>query len=93
MAPKMIEGSTWSAMSDMFALGIILWEILTGEVPYVSEGLEWYRKHVVKDNERPDVTKLPGEYIMLAHSLWHKDPAERPTANQFVAQILSRLLD
>ena len=34
MAPEVIQNSTFSKASDVWSYGVVLWELLTGEVPY-----------------------------------------------------------
>ncbi|KTF78713.1 hypothetical protein cypCar_00035061, partial [Cyprinus carpio] len=34
MAPEVIKSSTFSKGSDVWSYGVLLWELLTGEVPY-----------------------------------------------------------
>ncbi|XP_043541056.1 mitogen-activated protein kinase kinase kinase 11-like [Chiloscyllium plagiosum] len=34
MAPEVIKTSTFSKGSDVWSYGVLLWELLTGEVPY-----------------------------------------------------------
>ncbi|XP_017586102.1 PREDICTED: mitogen-activated protein kinase kinase kinase 11-like, partial [Corvus brachyrhynchos] len=34
MAPEVIRASTFSKGSDVWSYGVLLWELLTGEVPY-----------------------------------------------------------
>jgi tetratricopeptide (TPR) repeat protein len=37
MSPEQVKGETVDARSDLFALGIIFYQLLTGELPYVGE--------------------------------------------------------
>lgn len=34
MAPEVIKNSTFSKKSDVWSYGVLLWELLTGEIPY-----------------------------------------------------------
>lgn len=34
MPPEVIKSSTYSKFSDVWSFGVLLWELLTGEVPY-----------------------------------------------------------
>lgn len=34
MAPEVIQSSTFSKASDIWSYGVLLWELLTGEMPY-----------------------------------------------------------
>ena len=34
MPPEVIKSSTYSKASDVWSFGVLLWELLTGEVPY-----------------------------------------------------------
>lgn len=37
MPPEVIKSSTYSKASDVWSFGVLLWELLTGEVPYKGE--------------------------------------------------------
>ncbi|CAG9785333.1 unnamed protein product [Diatraea saccharalis] len=93
MAPESLLYNVYSHHTDVWAFGILLWEIVTlGSTPYaamsgrevlaaVSEG---YRL------ERPAHCK-PQLYRAM-HSCWHADPSQRPTFATLKAQ-LAELLD
>ena len=36
MAPEILKGENYSAKSDVYSFGLILWEIVTGEIPYLG---------------------------------------------------------
>jgi serine/threonine protein kinase len=39
MPPEVIKSSTYSKASDVFSFGVLLWELLTGEIPYKGKFL------------------------------------------------------
>lgn len=41
MPPEVIKSSTYSKASDVWSFGVLLWELLTGEVPYKGLYNKW----------------------------------------------------
>lgn len=84
MAPEQIEGLPPDGRCDLYALGVLFFELLTGQLPYagasVAEVLEQHRK------ARPP--RLPDplvRYQPLLDRLLAKRPPERvPTAQAFL---------
>uniref|UniRef100_A0A7S2XPP9 Protein kinase domain-containing protein n=1 Tax=Attheya septentrionalis TaxID=420275 RepID=A0A7S2XPP9_9STRA len=92
-APEMISSGMWSTKSDMYALGIIMWEILTGSFPYIDK--KGFREVIsfVHANGRPDAGEMQREKVSQKHqqlvkSLWDKDPAKRPSSDEFLAMTM-----
>ncbi|CAH2233137.1 jg14000 [Pararge aegeria aegeria] len=93
MAPEALLYNVYSQPSDVWAFGILLWEIVTlGSTPYAAMSgrevlaavTEGYRL------ERPPHCK-PQLYRAM-HSCWHADSSQRPTFATLKAQ-LAELLD
>ncbi|XP_023937854.2 uncharacterized protein LOC112045770 [Bicyclus anynana] len=93
MAPEALLYNVYSHQTDVWAFGILLWEIVTlGSTPYAAMSgrevlaavTEGYRL------ERPPHCK-PQLYRAM-HSCWHADPTQRPTFATLKAQ-LAELLD
>ena len=94
MAPEMIKDGKWSNKTDMYALGVIMWEILTGEWPYPGMKFMQILTYVQNKQGRPDFAgqmkkaKVSESHQAMVHRLWHTDPSKRPSADEFVAALL-----
>ena len=74
MAPEIAHGS-YAQEIDIYSLGIILYEMLTGEVPFDGETTaEILLKHLTN---APDLSRLPTPLQTLLGSMLEKDPAQR----------------
>ena len=75
MAPEISTGK-YNKPIDIYAIGVILFEMITGRVPFEGESVgEVLIKHLTT---RPDLSKLPEPYkAIIGHAL-AKDPAHRP---------------
>jgi len=76
MAPEIGKGIYGKGI-DIYALGIILYEVLTGEVPFDGESSqEIIMKHLTDD---PDLSGVPQPYRDVIQRALRKDPEKRFT--------------
>ena len=74
MAPEIGNGS-YGKEIDIYALGIILFELLTGKVPFEGESSqEIIMKHLTAD---PDLSPVPPPFRAIVEKSLHKDPGQR----------------
>lgn len=74
MAPEIGKG-VYGKGIDVYALGIILYELLTGEVPFDGESSqEIIMKHLTDD---PDLSNIPQPYRDVIQRALRKDPEKR----------------
>jgi hypothetical protein len=74
MAPEVANGR-YGKEIDVYAMGIILYEMLTGRVPFEGESVgEVLMKHLTA---QPDVSMLPEPYLSVVARALEKDPAKR----------------
>jgi PDZ-binding kinase len=73
--------------TDIFAFGLVLWEMLSGDVPHAAMlplGQDAYRAVL---GTRPPLPPLPSEYEPLVHSFvlcTQHEPDARPSASELV---------
>ncbi|XP_076858915.1 mitogen-activated protein kinase kinase kinase 20 isoform X2 [Brachyhypopomus gauderio] len=88
MAPEVIQSLPVSETCDTYSYGVVLWEMLTREIPFKGlEGLQvaWL---VVEKNERLTIpSSCPASFAGLMTQCWESDAAKRP----FFKEILSIL--
>jgi len=93
MAPEIAVGKPYNETCDCFSFAILLWEILTCEVPYSHENMEYLEQKVwTGPHERPpmhDDFHTPMK-LLLTHS-WGKDFHKRNSMHQN-AEILRKEL-
>ena len=82
MAPEIGKGS-YGKEIDVYALGVVLYEMLTGDVPFDGEtGHEIIMKHLT---DAPDLSPLSAPYREIIAKALSKDPANRySTVGQMV---------
>lgn len=74
MAPEIGKGE-YGKEIDIYSLGIILYELLTGNVPFDGESSqEIILKHLTAD---PDLTQVPEPFAYVIHKALAKNPTSR----------------
>eukprot|EP00523_Entomoneis_sp_CCMP467_P004699 CAMPEP_0168744872 /NCGR_PEP_ID=MMETSP0724-20121128/14319_1 /TAXON_ID=265536 /ORGANISM="Amphiprora sp., Strain CCMP467" /LENGTH=610 /DNA_ID=CAMNT_0008792553 /DNA_START=30 /DNA_END=1859 /DNA_ORIENTATION=+ len=58
LAPEMITDHKWNTKTDIYALGVVMWEVLSGKVPFHSCGNFYQVIHLVAGGGRPDLGDL-----------------------------------
>nr|XP_020471784.1 mitogen-activated protein kinase kinase kinase MLT-like [Monopterus albus] len=88
MAPEVIQSLPVSETCDTYSYGVVLWEMLTREVPFKGfEGLQvaWL---VVEKQERLTIpTSCPACFAELLRKCWQADPKERPQFKQVLVTL------
>jgi serine/threonine-protein kinase len=91
MAPEQAKGHPSTERFDIYAMGVILYEMLAGKPPFVSNNiLEVLTRKTTETPPPLDLQRagLPPALIALVHASIRTDPAERPqTVDAFLAQL------
>jgi len=80
MAPEQIQGAEVDARSDIFSFGVVLYEMLTGQLPFVGEHEAAVMYSIVNDAPQP-IQKfrpdLSSELLHIVNRALEKDPEDR----------------
>jgi serine/threonine protein kinase len=78
MAPEQLQGSSVTSAADVYALGLVLLEALTGRRAFEGTIHESAVARLASGPELPP--DLPGPWRTLLASMTHRQPASRPDA-------------
>jgi serine/threonine protein kinase/Flp pilus assembly protein TadD len=87
-SPEQFSGLGTDIRSDLYSLGVTLWEMLSGEVPFRGSSSELFYQHQHAPLPVARLTLLPQPIVALLEVLLEKDPAKRfQTPDELVAAI------
>lgn len=91
LAPEMLLGAPATVQTDLYAVGLIIWEALNGATPFKSSSLAETMKRVSEQSlpwAESVIDIAPPGFIKLMNQLTAKDPAKRP---QSAEELIDRL--
>uniref|UniRef100_A0A6B2LDN0 Protein kinase domain-containing protein n=2 Tax=Arcella intermedia TaxID=1963864 RepID=A0A6B2LDN0_9EUKA len=94
MAPEVERGGGCGRFSDMFSVGMVLWELVSFETPFVKMTPLEYLNMVNHGEKREHIpvstpfAPVPPMYFEMINECWRVDPTKRPSATRLVDELL-----
>ncbi|GAA2962586.1 serine/threonine-protein kinase [Actinokineospora diospyrosa] len=88
LSPEQVRGQLAGPAGDIYSLGLVLLECLTGATAYEGSDIEAAVARLTKDPDIPDW--LPAAWTEVITAMTRRDPADRPDAAE-CARLLSAL--
>ncbi|MCA9694275.1 MAG: AAA family ATPase, partial [Myxococcales bacterium] len=88
MAPEQVAGAT-SPASDWYAVGVMLYEALTGRLPFTGTMIQVLMRKRDEDPIPPEqlAPDIPEDLARLCGRLLRRDPEQRPDAEELLAAL------
>jgi len=94
MAPELFKGGMLSARSDLYAVGVTAFEVLTGKLPFPAASVtECIKMHLEQPAPEPSSVypSVPPQLDAWCLQLMAKDPAARPATAELARRDLKRI--
>lgn len=93
MSPEQASGARADSRSDVYSMGAVLYQMLSGKVPFDGEGCDTVMNSHLRSDPVPlkrVLTDIPDELDSLILSMLAKDPDERVQDMTAVATVLKK---
>jgi serine/threonine protein kinase len=82
--PKLLEDYSYkyNKSSDIYSLGVLMWEISSGYPPFVDEDDNVLRFHLIDGRREDQILYTLIKYLELYKSCWNSKPDLRPSIDQ-----------
>ncbi|THU62651.1 hypothetical protein C4D60_Mb01t07330 [Musa balbisiana] len=85
MAPEVLRNEPSDEKSDVYSYGVILWELVTEEIPWYNLNSMQVVAAVGFMNQRLDLPKdLDPQWVSIIESCWHSEPKCRPNFQELI---------
>jgi len=91
MPPEAIKDKVYSIKSDVWAYGVVVWEVMTRKIPFEDSDPMKIAFGVVFENWQLEIPQnVPVAYNQLMVNCWKRDPQERPDFKMIASLFVSR---
>jgi serine/threonine-protein kinase len=94
IAPEQARGFAPTPRTDLYCLGVMMYEMLSGTLPFKADSVVAMLKKHVYESAPPlsgRVSNLPDALYDLVGEMLDKDPEKRPASAEIARQVVTRL--
>ncbi|GBB89197.1 hypothetical protein RclHR1_01590002 [Rhizophagus clarus] len=89
VAPEIITGKEFTFASDIYSIGVLMWEISFAQSPFNDYEHDYDLAIKIVNGMRPKITPgIPLEYSKLIKQCWDADPLKRPSINTLGKELM-----
>lgn len=94
MAPEMLSGGPYKSKVDIFAYGMIVYQLISEKPPFEPSVSFHQIKKFILAGKRPKIPdNVPPNYSSLIENCWNQDPTVRPSFNSIVEMFVKGSLN
>mmetsp|Transcript_571 Transcript_571/g.1932 ORF Transcript_571/g.1932 Transcript_571/m.1932 type:complete len:1167 (-) Transcript_571:220-3720(-) len=91
MAPEIIAKQPYTEKSDVYSFGMVLWEMVSMQLPFVGLAPEVAADQVLNGGLRPQIPPFcPQPLAVVISSCWNQEPTLRPSFPQLI-ELMKRI--
>ncbi|MCS7079583.1 MAG: serine/threonine protein kinase [Chloracidobacterium sp.] len=96
MSPERMRNKPYDGKADVYSLGIMMYQMLTGKLPFESPDNDFVAVMWMQVNDPPPPLRgynsaIPVEIERVVMHALEKDPANRPTAEELARELLAAM--
>ncbi|GES78394.1 kinase-like domain-containing protein [Rhizophagus clarus] len=87
IAPEVISGKETTFASDIYSIGILMWEISSGQPPFLCKHNYDLAIKIINGMRPKIIPGTPLKYKELMEQCWDADPTKRPNAITLIKEL------
>ncbi|CAB4445517.1 unnamed protein product [Rhizophagus irregularis] len=77
-----------SKKSDVYSVGVLLWEISSGQKPFGSHDASFLLFEIINGKRETPISGTPIDYVNIYTSCWRDNPDDRPDMRKVLSELM-----